>query len=60
MRKYFGWLILLGAAVLLGGCAERHYDRYYYGRGGYYDGYGYSHHHDRHHDDDRYRHDDRH
>lgn len=56
MRIYFGFLILLGAALVLSGCVERHYAPYYYGGGGYYGGYGYyDRDHGRWHDDDGYR-----
>lgn len=54
MRRFFGCLILLGAAMLLSGCAERYYGPNYRDHDGYYRGdrYDYHHHHDRWHDDD--------
>ena len=53
MRRFFGCLILLGAAMVLSGCVQRYYRPYYHDHDGYYrdDGYAYRHHHDRWHDD---------
>ena len=59
MKKSFACLILLGVAMVLSGCVERHYRPYYHDRDGYYGGDRYGEHHYRRYDDGGHHHDDR-